>query len=260
MATVKPLQAWAMEEAQRRARAAQPTAAESLLPVAAALPPVRENNYKNPHDFDKSAGRAADFAQQKELQRTGFEQRKELQGLENDAQKDMLRFRMDLQRKYAPRRGGAGPVSKLAGEYIKIISGPPAADDRQATANQGRLKLIREKLQRLGRSGQGAIADFDRVGLTPDAYSPAANKLSYESKASDRKLDSELTKLEREGAAAELAALSRLIPKPDMLMDEKAKADRAAMEAEVRAKAAAIAKPFDRSKYKFEDGMWKERD
>jgi len=213
MATVKPMQAWALEQQMERQQQARPVATEALLPVAAAMPKFRENTTEPIHNWAASDARGAEFAQRGELQRRDYEQRGKLQDKEFGQQKEMLDYRMKLQQKYAPKKraGGAGPVAKTMEEYIKIASGAPPADERQATANQARLKILEARLDRLGASGRNAKAELQRVGLTPDFYKPAANKRVYEKENITAKGEgqSEVATL-RAQTAKEIAALRAL--------------------------------------------------
>jgi hypothetical protein len=270
MATVKPMQAWALEQQMERQRESRPVATDALLPVAAAMPKFRENTTEPIHNWAASDARGAEFAQRGELQRRDYEQRGKLQDKELLQQKDMLEYKLKLQQKYAPKKraGGVGPVAKTMDEYIKIASGAPPADERQATANQGRLKILASRLERLGVSGRRALAELQGVGLTPDAYKPAANKRMYEKENITAKGEGQSeTATLRAQTAKEIAALRALgsdpslrPPKDTLLEDAKVTAERAARQQQFRDMATGMMAPIDRSKYVFEDGVWKERD
>ena len=270
MASVKPMQAWALEQQQQRDDERRPVATAAIMPVAAAMPKFRENTTEPIHNWAASDARGAEFAQRGELQRRDYEQRGKLQDKEFGQQKEMLDYRMQLQQKYAPKKraGGMGPVAKDTAEFIKIASGPPAADERQATANQARLKFLKTRLERGGRAGLAALADLQNAGLTVEAYAPTANKRVYEKENIDSKAENqgEVSQL-RSQTAREIAAL-RLLgglpdlrpPKDPMFEDVKVAAKREAELKAVRDTAKQAMSPIDRSKYVFEDGVWKERD
>ena len=270
MASVKPMQAWALEQQQQRDDERRPVATAAIMPVAAAMPKFRENTTEPIHNWAASDARGAEFAQRGELQRRDYEQRGKLQDKEFGQQKEMLDYRMQLQQKYAPKKraGGLGPIAKDVAEYIKIHSGPPPADERQAASNQSRLKLISARLERSGRAGLAALADLQNAGLTVEAYKPTANKQKYERETmgSKAELQAELAQ-SRADTAKEIAAL-RLLgglpdlrpPKDPMFEDVKVAAKREAELKAVRDTAKQAMSPIDRSKYVFEDGVWKERD
>jgi hypothetical protein len=270
MATVKPMQAWALEQQMERQRENRPVATETLLPVAAAMPKFRENTTEPIHNWAASDARGAEFAQRGELQRRDYEQRGKLQDKEFGQQKEMLDYRMQLQQKYAPKKraGGLGPIAKDMQEYIKIASGAPPADERQATANQARLKIIAARLARGGTSGRNALSELERVGLMPDFYKPAANKRVYEKENIAAKGESQIETAESRNATARAIAAFKALandpankaPKDMVFEDAKTTAERAARQQEVRDEAKRMMAPIDRSKYVFEDGVWKERD
>jgi hypothetical protein len=250
MATVKPMQAWALEQQMERQRENRPVATETLLPVAAAMPKFRENTTEPIHNWAASDARGAEFAQRGELQRRDYEQRGKLQDKEFGQQKEMLDYRMQLQQKYAPKKraGGLGPIAKDMQEYIKIASGAPPADERQATANQARLKIIAARLARGGTSGRNALSELERVGLMPDFYKTAANKRLYEKEniAAKGEGQSETATL-RAQTAKEIAALRALgsdpslrPPKDTLLEDAKVTAERAARQQQFRDMATGI--------------------
>ena len=250
MASVKPMQAWALEQQQQRDDERRPVATAAIMPVAAAMPKFRENTTEPIHNWAASDARGAEFAQRGELQRRDYEQRGKLQDKEFGQQKEMLDYRMQLQQKYAPKKraGGMGPVAKDTAEFIKIASGPPAADERQATANQARLKFLKTRLERGGRAGLAALADLQNAGLTVEAYKPTANKQVYERETmgSKAELEAEMA-LARAQAAKELEAMRILArdqgnrpPKDAILEDVKVAAEREARLKAVRDRAEGI--------------------
>lgn len=250
MATVKPMQAWAFEQQMQREDERRPVATAAIMPVAAAMPKFRENTTEPIHNWAASDARGAEFAQRGELQRRDYEQRGKLQDKEFGQQKEMLDYRMQLQQKYAPKRraGGLGPIAKDMAEYIKIHSGPPAADERQAASNQARLRLIKARLERSGRAGLAALADLQNAGLTIEAYKPTANKQVYERETmgSKAELQAELAQA-RLQAAKEIEAMRVLArdqgnrpPKDPMFEDVKVAAEREARLKAVRDRAEGI--------------------
>lgn len=241
MATAKPLQAWAMEQAERARREQQPNTAEILAPALAAIPKFREDKTPPLHDWQKSAERGAEFAQQGELQRRKFAQQKELQDREVAQRQDMLRLQAELKAKYRPRgggRGGVGPVTKLTQEYLKLWQSDPPKDEQQAYGRRQRMEMIRTQLQRLGKSGQAAVADFEGAQLLPDKYRLDATKRTYEQqteqgRAEARKAETQ-ARVEQEAAKAEVQALSRMLPKRDAFELPEAAAERTKREKELQ--------------------------
>lgn len=229
MATAKPLQAWAMEQAERARREQQPNTAEILAPALAAIPKFREDKTPPLHDWQRSADRGAEFAQQGELQRRRFEQQKELQDREVAQRQDMLRLQAELKAKYRPRggRGGAGPVTKLTQEYLKLWQADPPKDEQQAYGRRQRMEMIRTQLQRLGKSGQTAVKDFEGAQLLPDKYRLDATKRTYEQETEQARSQQEATK-------AEVQALSRMVPKREAIELPEAAAERANREKELQ--------------------------
>lgn len=267
MASVKPMQAWALEQQQQRDDERRPVATAAIMPVAAAMPKFRENTTEPIHNWAASDARGAEFAQRGELQRRDYEQRGKLQDKEFGQQKEMLDYKVMLQQKYAPKKraGGMGPVAKDTAEFIKIHSGPPPADERQALSNQSRLKLLKARLERGGSAGRAALADLQNAGLTVEAYKPTANKRVYERETLDTKASEQAKRdKERMDAQAESTAMRVLAGLPDMkapkdaFMEDPAVAK--AREAKIQAVRDKASKAFDRSKYEFKNGQWVEKD
>lgn len=241
MATAKPLQAWAMEQAERARREQQPNTAEILAPALAAIPKFREDKTPPLHDWQKSAERGAEFAQQGELQRRKFAQQKELQDREVAQRQDMLRLQAELRAKYRPRgggRGGVGPVTKLTQEYLKLWQADPPKDEQQAYGRRQRMEMIRTQLQRLGKSGQAAVADFEGAQLLPDKYRLDATKRTYEQQTEQERSEARKAETQarmgQEATKAEVQALSRMVPKRDAIELPEAAAERTKREKELQ--------------------------
>jgi len=235
MATAKPLQAWAMDQAEMRRQQERPSTAEILAPALASIPKFREDRTPPLHDWQRSAERGADFAQRGELQRRGFEQQKEMQDRELANQHDTMRLRAELQAKYRPRgRGGPGPVSKLTQEYLKLWQADPPKDEQQAYGRRQRMEMIRTQLSRLGSSGRRASDDLSMAQLTPDKYSIEATKRTYERESDTAKAaarsEEMRTRAEQEAANVETQARQRLIPKKEMFESPEAAKERAKRE------------------------------
>lgn len=240
MATAKPLQAWAMEQAERARREQQPNTAEILAPALAAIPKFREDKTPPLHDWQRSADRGAEFAQQGELQRRRFEQQKELQDREVAQRQNMLRLQAELKAKYRPRggRGGAGPVTKLTQEYLKLWQADPPKDEQQAYGRRQRMEMIRTQLQRLGKSGQAAVADFEGAQLLPDKYRLDATKRTYEQQTEQERRQAREAETQarsrQEATKAEVQALSRMVPKREAIELPEAAAERTKREKELQ--------------------------
>lgn len=235
MATAKPLQAWAMEQAEARRREERPSTAEILGPALASIPKFREDRTPPLHDWQRSAERGADFAQRGELQRRGFEQQKEMQDRELANQHDTMRLRAELQAKYRSRgRGGPGPVSKLTQEYLKLWQADPPKDDQQAYGRRQRMEMIQTQLGRLGSSGRLAAGDLSAAQLTPDKYKLEASKRTYEQESeaakSEARREEVRMRAEQEAAKAETQARQKLIPKKEMFEAPEAAKERAKRE------------------------------
>lgn len=222
MATAKPLQAWAMEQAEARRKEEQPNTAEILAPALASIPKPREDRLPQLHDWQRSADRGAEFAQRAELRRRDFEMREKAQDRRQEQQQNNLRLQAELRAKYRPRgAGGQGPVSKLTQEYLKIWQSDPPKDEQQAYARRQRMEMIRTKLDRLGASGRSAVSDFAAAQLTPDKYRIDASKRAYEEQSNkeqaELKREEMRLRADQEAAKAEAQARLRLVPKRDPL-------------------------------------------
>lgn len=235
MATVKPLQAWALEAAQRRQREQDPSTAEVLQPTFAAMPKPREDKTPPLFDFQRSAERGAEFAQQNELQRRKFEQRFKEMDRDLELDKQRAEFQMQLRAKYAPRKsgGGAGPVTKRVSEYLRLAQSAPPADEQQAKARQARLRMLETELGRLGKSGKSALTDLQTAGFGADKYRTDLSKRAYEAQDLQAKqaqrAQEQAARQELEVGKTEVQALSRLVPKAQgfELPDDKAKREKA---------------------------------
>lgn len=242
MATVKPLQAWAWEAAQRRQREQDPSTAEVLQPTFAAMPKPREDKTPPLFDFQRASERGAAFAQRAELQKRELDQRERMMDKDFELDKKRAEFQMQLKAKYAPRKsgGGAGPVTKRVSEYLRLSQAAPPADEQQAKARQARLRMLETELGRLGRSGKSALTDLQAAGFGADKYRTDMSKRAYESQDLQAKqaqrAQEQAARQELDVGKTEVQTLSRLVPKAQgfELPDDKAKREKA--EADVRKK------------------------
>lgn len=175
----KPFAVWAQE------RAAAESAAERKLREAAIgsqaigqgldslKPQPAPTVHKPTHDWDRSAMFAAERA-------AGLEKMDKAAQLERDNDS----FKMQLRLKFAPKKGGgAGPVSKLAADYLKTFDEVPG-DDTQAERKRAKLVYLREQMARYG--GGKVLTDLDKAGMTPEAYKAAGKHGMAKEIASDK--------------------------------------------------------------------------
>lgn len=242
MATVKPLQAWAWEAAQRRQREQDPSTAEVLQPTFAAMPKPREDKTPPLFDFQRASERGAAFAQRAELQKRELDQRERMMDKDFELDKKRAEFQMQLRAKYAPRKsgGGAGPVTKRVSEYLRLSQAAPPADEQQAKARQARLRMLETELGRLGKSGKSALTDLQAAGFGADKYRTDMSKRVYESQdlqaRQAQQAQEQAARREFEAGKTEVQTLSRLVPKAQGFELPDDKAERKDAMDEVRAK------------------------
>jgi hypothetical protein len=148
--------------AQQQMQAASQEAA-TLRQLADIQPLAPQQPTRLPIDWQHGADRAAARAANLEQMQLQHQQRLAEIAAQEQADRESLAYKMQMQAKYAPKRtgggGGAGYLSKLQKEYMDTFINMPA-EPTQAQRTANKLSALEASIKRSGASGRQFLEDF----------------------------------------------------------------------------------------------------
>jgi hypothetical protein len=175
--------------AQQQMQAASQEAA-TLRQLADIQPLAPQQPTRLPIDWQHGADRAAARAANLEQMQLQHQQRLAEIAAREQADRESLAYKMQMQAKYAPKRtgggGGAGYLSKLQKDYLDTLTMQPTDPD-QVGRLQAKLGALEGAIERSGRAGKQFLDDVRT--RRPEFYSvsPAGTKAGIAERASTGK-------------------------------------------------------------------------
>ena len=175
--------------AQQQMQAASQEAA-TLRQLADIQPLAPQQPTRLPIDWQHGADRAAARAANLEQMQLQHQQRLAEIAAREQADRESLAYKMQMQAKYAPKRtgggGGAGYLSKLQKDYLDTLTMQPTDPD-QVGRLQAKLGALEGAIERSGRAGKQFLDDVRM--RRPEFYSvsPAGTKAGINASLAEKK-------------------------------------------------------------------------
>lgn len=174
--------------AQQEMQAAAQEAA-TLKELADIQPLAPQQPTRLPIDWQHSADRAAARAANLEQMQLQHQQRLAEMQAREQAERDSLAYKMQMQAKYAPKRtgggGGAGYMTSLQKEYLKLSREVPVEPEQK---ERWRKSLAAYELA-IKKSGKSGVEFLDAVksGQSIFDVSPSGTKVGMDTASAERK-------------------------------------------------------------------------
>ena len=179
--------------AQQQMQAASQEAA-TLRQLADIQPLAPQQPTRLPIDWQHGADRAAARAANLEQMQLQHQQRLAEIAAREQADRESLAYKMQMQAKYAPKRtgggGGAGYLSKLQKEYMDTFINMPA-EPTQAQRTANKLSALEASIKRSGASGRQFLEDFHAGSARGYVPSGVGTKADVADKAAKDKREKE---------------------------------------------------------------------